>query len=314
MLWPNSSTSSSAVSWSIVWLTVTIMPILKSAFTRSAPFSAMRLASSCTVIASGTTTSRACFSRGWFCPAKWARRSFSRARLSAASERARAPSSSLNAVLTDSLPPRRFSSRSALRFSVPPRLGFFSSRFFSGRLTSGRATGVKRRGAGDGVVPLPCASASSATGSAASGSAGAGAGAGASASALRFSSARRFSSSRARAFSSSSRRRASSASRRRSSSASRCRRATRSCGVSAAGAGARLGVGFGAGGGGGAGSGAGAGAAASPGLPSTRRRLTSTTTLLVRPWLKVCLTSPASSERLRPSGLRVRGVSSLSLI
>jgi hypothetical protein len=64
MLWPNSSTSSSAVSWSMVWLTVTIMPMLNSALTRSAPFSAMRLASSCTVIASGTTTSRTCFSRG----------------------------------------------------------------------------------------------------------------------------------------------------------------------------------------------------------------------------------------------------------
>jgi len=50
-------------------LTVTIMPMLNSAFTRSAPFSAMRLASSWTVIASGTTTSRICFSRGCDCPA-----------------------------------------------------------------------------------------------------------------------------------------------------------------------------------------------------------------------------------------------------
>ena len=62
---------------------------------------------------------------------------------------------------------------------------------------------------------------------------------------------------------------------------------------------------------GGAGGGGGGGAAASlPGLPSTRRRFTSTTTLLVRPWLKVCLTSPASTDRLRPKGLRVRWFSS----
>ena len=50
MLCPNSVTSSSAVSWSIDALIVTGMPILNSAFTRSAPFSAMRLASSWTVI------------------------------------------------------------------------------------------------------------------------------------------------------------------------------------------------------------------------------------------------------------------------
>ena len=47
---------------------------------------------------------------------------------------------------------------------------------------------------------------------------------------------------------------------------------------------------------------------------STRVRFTSTTTELVRPWLKVCLTSPASIDRLRPSGLRSRGVSVVSLM
>src|SRR5690606_15469649 len=87
-----------------------------------------------------------------------------------------------------------------------------------------------------------------------------------------------------------------------------------SCGVSPAGTAFFLGCGGGGGGGGGAATGSGAGAGVSPGLPITRRRLTSTTTLLVRPWLKVCLTSPASSERLMPSGLRSRGVSLLSLI
>ena len=40
------------------------MPILNSALTRSAPRSAMRLASSWTVIASGTTTSRTCLADG----------------------------------------------------------------------------------------------------------------------------------------------------------------------------------------------------------------------------------------------------------
>ena len=87
MLWPNSVTSSSAVSWSITSLTVTGMPILNSDLTRSAARSAMRLASSPTVIASGTTTSRTCLAEGPACI--WARFSFSRERLSAA-RRARA--------------------------------------------------------------------------------------------------------------------------------------------------------------------------------------------------------------------------------
>ena len=64
----------------------------------------------------------------------------------------------------------------------------------------------------------------------------------------------------------------------------------------------------------GAGVGSGVAASASPGLPIMRRRFTSTTTLLVRPWLKVCLTSPASTERLRPRGLRMRWLSLSSLI
>src|SRR5690349_11605846 len=36
-----------------------------------------------------------------------------------------------------------------------------------------------------------------------------------------------------------------------------------------------------------------------------RRFLTSTTTVLERPWLKLCLTLPVSTVRLRPSGGRV---------
>src|SRR5919107_315077 len=44
---------------------------------------------------------------------------------------------------------------------------------------------------------------------------------------------------------------------------------------------------------------------ASPGRPRMRRFLTSTTTVLERPWLKLCLTLPVSTVRLRPSGGRV---------
>src|SRR5437868_1749655 len=76
----------------MVWVSVTGLPILNRAFTRSAPRSAMRLASSCTVIASGTTTSRTCLVAGPV--SMWWRFSFSRARRSAASERARFSSSS----------------------------------------------------------------------------------------------------------------------------------------------------------------------------------------------------------------------------
>ena len=44
---------------------------------------------------------------------------------------------------------------------------------------------------------------------------------------------------------------------------------------------------------------------ASPGLPRMRRFLTSTTTVFERPWLKLCFTLPVSTVRLRPSGGRV---------
>jgi hypothetical protein len=52
--WPNSSTISSAVSASMDWFCVTIMPFFISALTTSATRSAMRLASSETTIVSGT--------------------------------------------------------------------------------------------------------------------------------------------------------------------------------------------------------------------------------------------------------------------
>ena len=130
MRWPNSVTSSSAVSWSMVWVSVTGLPILNSALTRSAPRSAMRLASSWTVIASGTTTSRTCLVAGPV--SMWWRFSFSRARRSAASERARLSSSSDKARLTVSLPEWRRSSR--------PRVG----RAGSGRLGAGAWPGRRK--------------------------------------------------------------------------------------------------------------------------------------------------------------------------
>ena len=70
-LWPNSSTMSVAVSGSMVWFCVAMMPFCISVLTTAATRSAMRLASSCTVIASGTLTSRTTFSRSpeWLCDA-----------------------------------------------------------------------------------------------------------------------------------------------------------------------------------------------------------------------------------------------------
>src|SRR3546814_3503385 len=50
----------------------------------------------------------------------------------------------------------------------------------------------------------------------------------------------------------------------------------------------------------------------SPGFPITRRRFTSTTTDLDRPWLKLCLTLPVSTVRLIPSGARMPSLGLLS--
>src|SRR5437764_13227951 len=77
--------------------------------------------------------------------------------------------------------------------------------------------------------------------------------------------------------------------------------------MSSCGEGLRAGAaGFGAGVGASAtGGGAGSGGGASPGRPRFRRFLTPTTTVLERPWLKLCLTLPVSTVRLRPSGGRV---------
>src|SRR5437763_6111679 len=74
--------------------------------------------------------------------------------------------------------------------------------------------------------------------------------------------------------------------------------------MSSCGEGLRAGAaGFGAGVGASAtGGGASSGGGASPGRPRMRRFLTSTTTVLERPWLKLCLTLPVSTVRLSPSG------------
>src|SRR4051812_46438126 len=79
--------------------------------------------------------------------------------------------------------------------------------------------------------------------------------------------------------------------------------------ISSVGDGRRAAGGAGLGGATGAGASAtGFGASAggvSPGRPRMRRFLTSTTTVFERPWLKLCLTLPVSTVRLRPSGGRV---------
>ena len=62
-LWPNSSTISVAVSASMVSFCVAMMPLVISALTTAATRSAMRLASSVTVMASGICTSRTTLSR-----------------------------------------------------------------------------------------------------------------------------------------------------------------------------------------------------------------------------------------------------------
>ena len=56
--WPISVTTSSAVSGSIAWLMVAITPMRIIVLITSAPRSAMREASSCTVMVSGIVTSR----------------------------------------------------------------------------------------------------------------------------------------------------------------------------------------------------------------------------------------------------------------
>jgi hypothetical protein len=248
---------------------------------------------------SGTTTSRTCFSRGCDMPAKCARRSFSRARLSAASERARAPSSSLSARLTVSLPPRR-------RSSPPPRPAGGALALLLALLLGPLGLGTRdrrelarrgrRRRAVRGFAGSVAGSSSAvSTGAGTTSSASAARVSAASPSARRFSPARRFSSSsawdgilpRGGAIPRPGRRRSSSASRWRTSDAL-LRRSLDGGALRGGGGGRRCGD-----------RGRGRRRRRERGfarLAIMRRRLTSTTTLLVRPWLKVCLTSPRRSS------------------
>ena len=123
------------------------MPILNSAFTRSAPFSAMRLASSWTVIAFGhDDVAHLLFARPDDDP-PCERFSFSRARLSAARLRARRLRPSLSARVTVSLPD--------WRRSVDRRSALFVTSAPGARVPgawAGTSTGVKRRGGGTASV------------------------------------------------------------------------------------------------------------------------------------------------------------------
>ena len=122
----------------MVWFCVAMMPFCIRVLTTAATRSAMRLASSCTVIASGTCTSRTTFSRS---PEWLAMRRFSRSwrRFIAASERWR-PSSSV-ALAMVSLPERR-------RSSSPLSAGalLLDDGAACRRPSSGRSGGRPRRG------------------------------------------------------------------------------------------------------------------------------------------------------------------------
>ena len=254
------------------------------------------------------------------------RSAFSRARLSAARLRARRPSSSLSAFLTVSLPTRRLS-------DLPPAAGFVVLLLALGLLGSGARPAVKprlrRRGASSTLADVSAASRPPwrsrfrprrprrgllrVFGSL-----------------LRSQSLRLGLAASARSLASSAAcldrlLRACALLRPAAAVFLRLRAEgapSRACGRFPAGAALLLGpVPASRPSGAGAGAGAGAGrrrrgwrgaGGVSPGFTSLRRRFTSTATLLVRPWLKVCLTSPGCAP-LRLSGLRA-GFLSSSLI
>ena len=166
----------------------------------------MRLASSCTVIDSGTLMSRTW--RAWPAPPPWPRCCFSRARRSAARLRVRTLSSLSSARVTVSLPCRRSSTRPRLGRAGRPRLPPSSSSTIGVIAPSGRRPPTGRASTGRSA---------------------------ASSSAFFLSSARIFSSSAASARSIASRRLASSSACMRCSSASRSIAASRSCAVSRSG-------------------------------------------------------------------------------
>jgi hypothetical protein len=137
--WPNSSMISSAVSASMDWFCVTIMPFCISALTTSATRSAMRLASSDTTIVSGTLTSRTTFSRSCAPPMAFCR-ARSCLRFIAASDFCRPPSPPASAWFSVSLPDRRPSSRPL------PRPGRYGHRSPCAARGAARLAGRRRAG------------------------------------------------------------------------------------------------------------------------------------------------------------------------
>ncbi len=129
---PNSWTTSSAVSASIVCVIVAMMPSRIRTLMTSGARVAMRLASSCTVICSGRITSRT--TRTWSERSRSSsacRRSRSRWRRTEARLRTRSSSPSI-AACTSMRPARRWSA---------PFLGVATCGLRGGRVTPGRRTG-----------------------------------------------------------------------------------------------------------------------------------------------------------------------------
>ena len=143
---PNSVAMSSAVSASSGWLIVAITPIFMSALMTSPPRSAMRLASSWTVMVSGITTSRITF---WPSVRNACARcfSFSRARRTDAKLRIRSSLASSSACTIVILParrrgsPRRTAATGLAGDSLPPgrfaRAGASSSSSVTGHFLDG---------------------------------------------------------------------------------------------------------------------------------------------------------------------------------
>ena len=290
-VWPNSRTMSSAVSASMTSLILCMAPCPISSLMRSTARSVMRLESSWMVITSGMITSRMTLSRGCTTPA-WRSFSRSRRRLREASERSRCASS--KALLMVSLMRSRRSSPvlTGLLGGLAP---FFLARNSSSASAStSRARGPRlaicsgRRGASPALAFSgwrDLASSTTGAGAVAStlasvgGCSTAGGGGSCTGSGLGRNASRRMrsaSSASARSRSSSSaRRRASSSLVERPPSCESCASSDSSVSTSPP-----------------------------PGAEIVRFFFFSTTTDFDRPWLKLCLTWPASTVRFRLSGLR----------
>ncbi len=141
--WPNSWITSSAVSASRIWVTLAITPIFISDLMTSPVRVAMRLASSATLMVSGSTTSRT--TRTWSerrrSSSAW-RRSRSRWRRTEASERVLSSSPSIAACT---------STRPVMRRS-PTLRGATTGTLRGGRAAPGRRTTPGRRSSSSGRV------------------------------------------------------------------------------------------------------------------------------------------------------------------